>query len=100
MKVFKYRDGDDAIFSRDLEALEQDWFWAPTRDKLNDPCEGMVSHEMLVEQLELITKTFGGNNTNVQLKFEKFKQSLDSMFKHKDTSGVYSLSQTPIYELL
>ncbi len=60
----------------------------------------MVSPEMLLRQLESITKTLGGNKANIQSAFEKFKSSLDNMLKHNDTSGVYSLSQNPTDELL
>ena len=100
MNVFKYRGGDESIFDRDLKSLEQNWFWAPTREKLNDPCEGMVSPEVLLSQLELILNFAGTNDSKVQTAFEKFKTALMDMLNHKDTSGVYSLSQNPTDELL
>jgi Protein of unknown function (DUF2971) len=100
LNVNKYRGGVKSIFDRDLNSLEQDWFWAPTREKLNDPCEGMVSPETLLTQLELIVKIFGAADLKVQSSFEKLKMALNDMLNHKDTSGVYSLSQNPTDELL
>ena len=62
MRVFKYRGGDEGIFSRDLESLEKDTFWSPTINRLNDPCEGLVFHEDLLTQIDLTAGILGKGN--------------------------------------
>ncbi|PAU93420.1 hypothetical protein CK503_11850 [Aliifodinibius salipaludis] len=42
MEVYKYRGGTEHTFERDLDALENNYFWAPTYSELNDPCETLI----------------------------------------------------------
>lgn len=100
MRVFKYRGGDESIFVRDLESLEKDTFWAPTRHALNDPCEGLVSSEILLNQIDLTVKLFGKGEKNINDSVNAVKQSLNELIEKKDSAGVYSLSKNCTDELL
>lgn len=100
MRVFKYRGGDESIFTRDLESLEKDTFWAPTRSMLNDPCEGLVLSEILLKQIDLTVGIFGNGSKDVSGSVEVLKQSLNDVIEKKDSAGVYSLSKNCTDELL
>jgi hypothetical protein len=100
VRVFKYRGGDESIFARDLESLAKDTFWAPTRDLLNDPCEGLVSSEILLQQIDLAVSLLCKDSKTITNSVNHFKQSLIFLFEKKDSAGVYSLSKKLNDELL
>ena len=93
---FKYRGGDDNVFERDLESLENNYFWAPSRLELNDPCETLVSAETLRKQIDGLTKLFGQNKTSI----EHLYSALDTLMDKKSKVGIYSLSTLFDHELL
>lgn len=99
MRVYKYRGGDEKIFERDLGSLENDYFWAPNRESLNDPCEGMVHHEELNQDIDRLAQIMGvapsSSNTTLAL-----KESLADLVNRRDIAGVYSLSKNYVDELL
>lgn len=97
MRVFKYRGGE---FDRDLDSLSSNSFWAPSREYLNDPCEGLFTKENLDVQLETIYTLFAAKNENTNSSFIELKKSLGGVFEFVDKSGIYSLSKTPLEELL
>jgi len=100
VRVFKYRGGDESIFARDIESLAKDTFWAPTRDMLNDPCEGLVSSDILLQQIDLTASLLGKGSKNIADSVENVKQSLNNLIEKKDSAGVYSLSKNFTDELL
>jgi len=100
VQVFKYRGGDENIFIRDLESLEKDTFWASTRNMLNDPCEGLVSSDILLKQIDLTTGILGNGKKDVTDSVEALKQSLNDVIDKKNSAGVYSLSKNCTDELL
>lgn len=100
VRVFKYRGGDESIFVRDLESLEKDTFWAPTRDALNDPCEGLISSEVLLNQIDFILKLFGRGRKEINDSVDSVKKCLNDLLDKKDSAGVYSLSRNCTDELL
>lgn len=100
MRVFKYRGGDEKIFTRDIESLEKDIFWAPTKSMLNDPCEGLVLPETLLKQIDLVAGVLGKSSEDVNGPVEIAKQSLNDVIDLKDSAGVYSLSKSCTDELL
>lgn len=100
MKVFKYRYGDEETFSRDVKSLENNIFWAPTRNKLNDPCEGMVTEKILLNQIDIIVKILGKNKKDVYTSAINLKESIADMLDKRNTSGIYSLSRSNTDELL
>ena len=93
---YKYRGGDDKAFERDLESLENNYFWAPSRIELNDPCETLVSDEMLRRQIDGLTKLFGKNQTSI----EHLYSALDILMDKRSKVGIYSLSTSFDHELL
>ena len=93
---YKYRGGDDKVFERDLESLENNYFWAPSRIELNDPCETLVSDEMLRRQIDGLTKLFGKNKTSI----EHLYSALDTLMDKRSKVGIYSLSTSFDHELL
>ena len=54
--VYKYRGGDNDIFKRDLNSLEENCFFAPNSDKLNDPCETSVFTDTFNTQSAFFSK--------------------------------------------
>lgn len=100
MKIYKYRGGS-LDFSRDILSLEKNCFWAPTRENLNDPCEGLYGKLTLDYQLKLMESIFKNKKSNnVENSFKDIKNSLKKILEFTDISGVYSLSTDPLDELL
>jgi len=100
MKIFKYRGGNPETFERDLYSLENNYFWAPTRENLNDPCEGLYGKDNLDKQLGLIENIFYKKNHSVSQSLDDIKKSLSTILDFSDTSGIYSLSTDVLDELL
>ncbi|WP_045623928.1 DUF2971 domain-containing protein [Vibrio vulnificus] len=95
MKVYKYRGG---AFDRDLASLRDNQFYAPSRNKLNDPCEGVFDQKGIFDQTELISKLIPSDSNGVA--YKSLVNSLKDVFSFVDKSGIYSLSKTPLEELL
>ena len=98
--MFKYRGGDIDIFNRDLESIENDTFWAPRRDALNDPCEGLVSPDILHSQIDILFSFAAQKSSKVNEAISSVKASLNDVLEKKDSCGVYSLSKSNTDELL
>lgn len=95
--VFKYRS--DKTFSRDLDGLINNYFWAATRDKLNDPFEGMYEGDRLdfeINTINLLVK----QTTKEKVGFDDVKKSIENLLLFVDKSGIFSLSTSPFEELL
>ena len=93
---YKYRGGNDKVFERDLESLENNYFWAPNRLGLNDPCETLVSAEMLKRQIDGLAKSFRLDKSSV----EHLYLALDDLMDRRSKVGIYSLSTSFDHELL
>lgn len=100
MRVFKYRGGNENIFIRDLESLEQDTFWAPTSSNLNDPCEGLILYDELLSIAETLDQLTNKYAQEHPVFGRNLSQSVSSLVEKKDSSGIYSLSKTHTDELL
>jgi hypothetical protein len=94
MKAYKYRSGKEYL-NRDLESLVENYFFAPTAEKLNDPCETLVYADKIKQQTKLFSRLFGNKE-----KFDEFHDVLDEFIKNKQKLGIYSLSKTFSDELL
>lgn len=94
MLVYKYRGGDSEIFERDLKSLDENYFYAPNFENLNDPFEALITTSKFIKQVDSLRKVFGESNT----------QGLNDMHSQfmglNKFAGIYSLSQTPDHELL
>lgn len=100
MRAFKYRGGNESTFIRDLESLEKNTFWSPTRSKLNDPCEGLVFSENLFDQIDITAELLGKSSKGVSGSANSLKQSLSEVIDKKNSAGIYSLSKNCTDELL
>ena len=98
LKVYKYRSGDDTTFDRDLKSLENDTFWAASKDELNDACEYLISAETLQKQLS-DTRNLT-NDSKLLNAIVRMKSSLNELLHSRDNTGIYSLSKTQLDELL
>jgi hypothetical protein len=90
MKVYKYRYGS----KRDLDSLEQDYFYAPHPSKLNDPCENLFDVAGIEQTLaQLASMSFVSTKMLSESFFTLFTQIQENV-------GIYSLSKTVLDELL
>ncbi|GGD51928.1 hypothetical protein GCM10011514_15200 [Emticicia aquatilis] len=89
MKGYKYRGRD--TFERDLESILNNQLYASSFDKLNDPFEATFKEE--ISQFGETLKMLGVDSSEVK---HNFKEVLDYTSK----LGIYSLSYTPINELM
>jgi|GEM_PF-423269 len=96
MKVYKYRGGTEHTFERDLNSLENNYFWAPKYSELNDPCEGLIITDTFKNQTDSLQKLFSLNENSV----EDLNNSFDNLISHSLNAGIYSLSKTYKHELL
>ncbi len=86
MKVYKYRYGSQ----RDLESLEQDYFYAPHPSKLNDPCENLFDVAGIEQTLAQLASM---NSVPTKMLSESFFTQI------QENVGIYSLSKTVLDEL-
>ncbi len=100
--VYKYRSGGidsndiKDIFERDLKSLINDEFFAPTRNNLNDPCEGFISTDILMKDISKMLEIY----PHAYSSMDDFKDKLTNTLGHSQTSGIYSLSKNHLDELL
>ncbi|AXT59571.1 DUF2971 domain-containing protein [Aquimarina sp. AD10] len=92
--VYKYRGGE---FSRDLESLEKNYFWASSIAELNDPCEGINNWDKFRIQSNLIGNFIG---TEPKEKLSRFNKSVEKLISTCSKAGIYSVSTTYEDELL
>lgn len=95
--VFKYRS--DKTFSRDLDGLINNYFWAATRDKLNDPFEGMYEGDRLDFEINTVNLLVKQANKG-KVGFDEVKKSIEDLLLFVDKSGIFSLSTSAFEELL
>ena len=95
--VYKYRGGNEEIFERDLNSLEENCFFAPNFELLNDPSETMVYTDTFNTQTRLFSKFLG---TNSKQHLEKVNDALTTLINRRYEIGIYSLSKTYKDELL
>lgn len=97
MKVYKYRGGDQEKFDRDLKSLKENYFYAPSFKKLNDPCETFIFSEKFKDQSSRLTHVI---NPNAKANLEILHTALENVIKRKSEVGIYSLSTNYKDELL
>jgi len=98
LKVYKYRGCSE--FDRDLKSLVNNEFYMPTPRNLNDPCEGLISTDILFAELDNVFGNVLKVNPDVKSSFLNFKNDFLSLMKSVEKFGVYSLSQNKHDELL
>ncbi len=84
------------MFERDLDALNKNYFWAPNHLELNDPCETVVSDEILKNQVNAVLKL----SPSKKIDTKHLYSAIDKMMKKRSEVGIYSLSSSYKHELL
>ena len=90
MKVYKYRYGS----KRDLDSLEQDYFYVPHPSSLNDPFENLFDENQIYKILDQIEKILEKSTSNIQQQLKDLCQRIRTKI------GIFSLSKTERDELL
>ena len=93
MLVYKYRSGTN----NDLKALENNQYWSSSTEQLNDPCEAITDTKKVKKILNYIGQKVGIKNKE-DLKL--INDNTDEVLSMDVKMGVYSLSKTPLDELL
>ena len=89
MKLYKYRTSEN--LDRDLEIYSKNYFWASSKEDLNDENEFTYNSDPFFEELKVykkLEKTLFGKNSSVTRVIESAKD----LFNHAQNSGVFSLS--------
>lgn len=84
MNLYKYRELNEFT----LESLEENYFWAPSKETLNDPCEcyySTESYNTFMNFASLIAPQINKNELHNQF------DSIQDMIK---SSGIFSLSKS------
>ena len=93
MLVYKYRSGTN----NDLKALENNQYWSSSIEQLNDPCEAITDTKKVKKILNYIGQKVGIKDKE-DLKL--INDNTDEVLSMDNKMGVYSLSKTPLDELL
>lgn len=80
MKVYKYR----ALNENNIDSLKKNYFWAASKQTLNDPHEGSYSTEMIDDFFEKIKKIESS---------KPLKQSFDFLERKISECSIFSLSK-------
>lgn len=98
--AFKYRSGDSATLERDIKSLTNDYFYAPLRTKLNDPFEGRFDRNTLDKQFRAFSMLGTLTQSTSGASLDNIANATDEVLAFVDKCGVFSLSQTPLNELM
>ena len=93
MLVYKYRSGTN----NDLKALENNQYWSSSIEQLNDPCEAITDTKKVKKILNYIGQKVGIKDKE-DLKL--INDNTDEVLSLDNKMGIYSLSKTPLDELL
>lgn len=90
MKVYKYRGIEKDVFARDLKTFQNNQFFAPKFEVLNDPFEANFK--------EIISNTLDIVNNIFSIDAQKLKDQLKEVVDYKHKLGILSLSKTCLSE--
>lgn len=88
MKVYKYRAAIE--FERDLQGINNNYFYAPNSEKLNDPCETLVFSDNFKKESLALVKVFGKEPNDSLIKLHEV---VDNFIARREKIGIYSLSK-------
>ena len=106
MTLFKYkslsvdRNGelDEVSFRRVVEPIAESYYFLPTRSILNDPNEGVFKNELQAGISAFLQGVVGvGERIEVS---RSLNELANQVSQSTESSGVFSLSKTPIDELM
>ena len=93
MLVYKYRSGTED----DLRAIENNQFWSSSIGQLNDPSEATTDTKWLKKIFKKIGQRVGAESKE---DFDLINENADDVLSMDNNMGIYSLSRTPLDELL
>tara|TARA_R110002167_G_scaffold263017_13_gene469729 strand:- start:7406 stop:8416 length:1011 start_codon:yes stop_codon:yes gene_type:complete len=93
MLVYKYRSGRE----NDIKALENNQYWSSSIEQLNDPCEAITDTKRVKKFLNYIGQKVGAKTKE---DFGLISDNTDEVLSMDNKMGIYSLSKTPLDELL
>ena len=93
MLIYKYRSGTD----NDLKALKNNQYWSSSIEQLNDPCEAITDTKKVKKFLNYIGQKVGAKTKE---DFGLINDNTDEVLSMDNKMGIYSLSKTPLDELL
>lgn len=97
MLVYKYRGGTKEIIERDIQSLEENYFWSSSIDALNDPWETIVKSEKFQKQSKSIGWLL---NQKRKEALSKVQDALTKLLEALKKAGIYSLSGNVLDEIL
>lgn len=97
MLVYKYRGGTKEIIQRDIQSLEENYFWSSSIDALNDPWEAIVKSDKFQKQSESIGCFL---NQKRKSALSKVHEDLINLLETLKKAGIYSLSGNALDEIL
>lgn len=93
MLVYKYRSGTE----NDIKALENNQYWSSSIEQLNDPCEAITDTKKVKKFLNYIGQKVGAKTKE---DYDLINDNTDEVLSMDNKMGIYSLSKTPLDELL
>jgi hypothetical protein len=96
--AYKYRS--PATLARDLAGLQQSRIYAAPRDQLNDPFEGRFDRTTLDGQFRVLKAFLGQLKKELGSSLGPVEGAVEELVGFVDKSGIFSLSYTPLDELL
>lgn len=93
MLVYKYRSGTE----NDIKALENNQYWSSSIEQLNDPCEAITDTKKVKKFLNYIGQKVGAKTKE---DYDLINDNTDEVLSMNNKMGIYSLSKTPLDELL
>lgn len=95
MIAYKYRGGNQ-FFERDLDALCNNFFWTSSRTSLNDPSEGFINSQKIIDYIRKLEQDLGIRHESVI----NFKREWWNILRNRSSKGIFSLSKCNNNELL
>ena len=98
--AYKYRSGDSSTLTRDLKSLADATFYAAGRHLLNDPFEGCFDRASLDAQFSAFKKIVSRAAPSTTGSLDDVSRAAEDVLAFVDKSGVFSLSYSPLHELI
>ncbi len=98
--AYKYRSGDAHTLERDLSALRDATFYAASRKTLNDPFEGRFNRTELDTRLSALERMVASLAPTASTSLEAVSLAVNELLSFVDKSGGFSLSNSPLIELV
>lgn len=98
--AYKYRSGDDETISRDIKFLIESKFFAAEVNKLNDPFEGVFKRDQIDLYQNEVKSFFAKFKNNSIENYKEINLATEKILNFNKDSGVFSMSNSPLIELI